>query len=804
MSQTIKETSLQISGMTCAACAARIEKGLKKLTGVETATVNLALEKSAIKYDPSQIKLEEIEQKIKDLGYDVVTEKVEFDITGMTCAACSARIEKGLNKLDGITKANVNLALEKATVEYNGSALTTADIIKKVENLGYGARLKEETKDQVDHRQKEIEKQSKKFIFSAILSFPLLWAMAGHFSFTSFIWVPDMFMNPWFQLLLATPVQFLIGGQFYIGAYKALKNKSANMDVLVALGTSAAYFYSLYLSITTIGKGVHMVELYYETSAVLITLIILGKLFEARAKGRSSEAIKKLMGLQAKTATVNRDGREMEIPIEEVIVGDILYIKPGEKIPVDGKIIEGQSALDESMLTGESVPVDKKIGDEVIGATLNKNGFLKVEATKVGRDTALAQIIKVVEEAQGSKAPIQRLADKISGVFVPVVVTIAVITFMIWYLWVEPGNFAESLEKMIAVLVIACPCALGLATPTSIMAGSGRSAEYGILFKGGEHLEMTHRITTVVLDKTGTVTNGAPVLTDVRHTNSITDEEFLSLVGSAEKQSEHPLAQAIVQGIKDKGVLLKEPTDFEAIPGFGIKASLEGKQLIIGTRKLMTKFNVEIEAVLPQMEELERAGKTAMLAAIDGQYAGIVAVADTIKATSKTAISRLKKMGLEVIMITGDNQQTAKAIAGQAGIDTVIAEVLPEGKAAEIKKLQGEGKKVAMVGDGINDAPALAVADIGMAIGTGTDVAMEAADITLIRGDLNSIADAIFMSKKTITNIKQNLFWAMAYNSLGIPIAALGFLAPWLAGAAMAFSSVSVVLNALRLQKVKL
>ncbi|WP_423799071.1 heavy metal translocating P-type ATPase [Neobacillus sp. SAB-20_R2A] len=804
MSQTIKETSLQISGMTCAACAARIEKGLKKLTGVETATVNLALEKSAIKYDPSQIKLEEIEQKIKDLGYDVVTEKVEFDITGMTCAACSARIEKGLNKLEGITKANVNLALEKATVEYNGSALTTADIIKKVENLGYGARLKEETKDQVDHRQKEIEKQSKKFIFSAILSFPLLWAMAGHFSFTSFIWVPDMFMNPWFQLLLATPVQFLIGGQFYIGAYKALKNKSANMDVLVALGTSAAYFYSLYLSITTIGKGVHMVELYYETSAVLITLIILGKLFEARAKGRSSEAIKKLMGLQAKTATVNRDGREMEIPIEEVIVGDILYIKPGEKIPVDGRIVEGQSAIDESMLTGESVPVDKKIGDEVIGATLNKNGFLKVEATKVGRDTALAQIIKVVEEAQGSKAPIQRLADKISGVFVPVVVTIAVITFMIWYLWVEPGNFAESLEKMIAVLVIACPCALGLATPTSIMAGSGRSAEYGILFKGGEHLEMTHRITTVVLDKTGTVTNGTPVLTDVRHTNSITEEEFLSLVGSAEKQSEHPLAQAIVQGIKDKGVLLKEPTDFEAIPGFGIKASMEGKQLIIGTRKLMTKFNVEIEAVLPQMEELERAGKTAMLAAIDGQYAGIVAVADTIKATSKTAISRLKKMGLEVIMITGDNQQTAKAIAGQAGIDTIIAEVLPEGKAAEIKKLQAEGKKVAMVGDGINDAPALAVADIGMAIGTGTDVAMEAADITLIRGDLNSIADAIFMSKKTITNIKQNLFWAMAYNSLGIPIAALGFLAPWLAGAAMAFSSVSVVLNALRLQKVKL
>lgn len=804
MSQALKETSLQISGMTCAACAARIEKGLNKLSGVESATVNLALEKSAIKYDPAQIKVEDIEKKIKDLGYDVVTEKAEFDITGMTCAACSARIEKGLNKLDGVVRANVNLALEKATVEFNGSALSPGDIIKKVENLGYGAHLKEESKETADHRQKEIEKQTKKFIFAAILSFPLLWAMVGHFSFTSFIWVPDAFMNPWVQLALATPVQFIIGGQFYIGAYKALKNKSANMDVLVALGTSAAYFYSLYLSLMSIGKGTHGVELYYETSAVLITLILLGKLFEARAKGRSSEAIKKLMGLQAKTAIVNRNGVEIEVPIEEVVVGDILYIKPGEKIPVDGKIIEGQSAIDESMLTGESVPVDKKIGDEVIGATLNKNGFLKIEATKVGRDTALAQIIKVVEEAQGSKAPIQRLADQISGVFVPVVVGIAVLTFIIWYLFADPGNFPEALEKLIAVLVIACPCALGLATPTSIMAGSGRSAEFGVLFKGGEHLEMTHRISTVVLDKTGTVTNGTPVLTDVLTSESITEEEFLTLVGSAEKQSEHPLAQAIVQGIKDRGITFKKAMEFEAIPGFGIRAMIDGKEVLVGTRKLMNKYNISISNALSKMDEMERAGKTAMLAAINGQYAGTVAVADTIKETSRTAIDRLKRMGLDVIMITGDNRQTAQAIAAQAGIDHVIAEVLPEGKADEIKKLQAQGKKVAMVGDGINDAPALAVADIGMAIGTGTDVAMEAADITLIRGDLNSIADAIFMSKKTITNIKQNLFWALGYNSLGIPIAALGFLAPWVAGAAMAFSSVSVVLNALRLQKVKL
>ncbi|WHY91193.1 heavy metal translocating P-type ATPase [Neobacillus cucumis] len=803
MSQNIKETNLQISGMTCAACAIRIEKGLNKLEGVETANVNLALERSNVKYDPEKVKVEDIEKKIKDLGYEVIKEKTEFDITGMTCAACATRIEKGLNKLDGVVKANVNLALEKATVEYNSAVLSTGEIIQKVETLGYGAHIKEDVKDTIDYRQKEIEKQTGKFLFSSILSIPLLWAMVSHFSFTSFIWVPEMFMNPWVQLALATPVQFIIGKQFYVGAYKALKNKSANMDVLVSLGTSAAYFYSLYLSIASIGSHGHSVELYYETSSILITLIILGKLFEAKAKGRSSEAIKKLMGLQAKTAMVERAGIEQEVPIEEVIVGDILHIKPGEKIPVDGKIIEGRSAIDESMLTGESVPVDKSPGDEVIGATINKNGFLKVEATKVGRDTALAQIIKVVEEAQGSKAPIQRLADKISGIFVPIVVALAVLAFVVWYFFVTPGDFAEALEKLIAVLVIACPCALGLATPTSIMAGSGRAAEYGILFKGGEHLEMTHRISTVVLDKTGTVTNGTPVLTDVFTYNS-QSEEFLSLVGSAEKQSEHPLAQAIVQGIKDKGIALKDVTEFEAIPGFGIKAIVDGKEMLVGTRKLMKKFNVSAENALDQMDALEKAGKTAMLTAINGQFAGIVAVADTIKETSQTAISRLKNMGIEVIMITGDNQQTANAIAAQVGIERVIAEVLPEGKADEIKKLQAQGKKVAMVGDGINDAPALAIADIGMAIGTGTDVAMEAADITLIRGDLNSIADAIFMSKKTILNIKQNLFWALAYNTLGIPVAALGFLAPWLAGAAMAFSSVSVVLNALRLQKVKL
>ncbi|PFD31184.1 copper-translocating P-type ATPase [Bacillus thuringiensis] len=800
-----KEANLQISGMTCAACANRIEKGLKKVEGVHEANVNFALEKTKIMYDPTKTNPQQFKEKVESLGYGIVSDKAEFTVSGMTCAACANRVEKRLNKLDGVNKATVNFALESATVDFNPDEVNVNEMKSAITKLGYKLEVKPDDQDaSTDHRLQEIERQKKKFIISFILSFPLLWAMVSHFSFTSFIYLPDMLMNPWVQLALATPVQFIIGGQFYVGAYKALRNKSANMDVLVALGTSAAYFYSVYLSIQSIGSSEHMTDLYFETSAVLITLIILGKLFEAKAKGRSSEAIKKLMGLQAKTATVVRDGTEIKILIEEVVAGDIVYVKPGEKIPVDGEIVEGKSAIDESMLTGESIPVDKSIGDVVIGSTINKNGFLKVKATKVGRDTALAQIIKVVEEAQGSKAPIQRVVDQISGIFVPVVVVIAIITFAVWMIFVTPGDFGGALEKMIAVLVIACPCALGLATPTSIMAGSGRSAEYGILFKGGEHLEATHRLDTVILDKTGTVTNGKPVLTDIIVADGFHEEEILRLVGAAEKNSEHPLAEAIVEGIKEKKIDIPSSETFEAIPGFGIESVVEGKQLLIGTRRLMKKFNIDIEEVSKSMEELEREGKTAMLIAIDKEYAGIVAVADTVKDTSKAAIARLKKMGLDVVMITGDNTQTAQAIAKQVGIDHVIAEVLPEGKAEEVKKLQANGKKVAMVGDGINDAPALATANIGMAIGTGTDVAMEAADITLIRGDLNSIADAIFMSKMTIRNIKQNLFWALAYNALGIPIAALGFLAPWVAGAAMAFSSVSVVLNALRLQRVKL
>jgi len=730
--------------------------------------------------------------------------QAQFQITGMTCAACANRIEKGLSRLPGVASANVNLAMETARVEYSPSAVTVEDMIRKVEQLGYQAFPKEQREDAKDRRQREIKRQTRRFVISAVLSFPLLWAMAGHFSFTSFIWVPSWFMNPWVQLALATPVQFVIGGPFYVGAWKALRNRSANMDVLVALGTSAAYLYSLFLTLEWASADMrhHAPALYYETSAILITLIVLGKLFEALAKGRTSEAIKTLMGLRAKTALVIRDGEEIRIPADEVAAGDIVLVRPGEKIPVDGEVVEGSSSVDESMLTGESIPVEKRAGDPVIGATVNKHGMLKVRATKVGKDTALAQIIRVVEEAQGSKAPIQRVADAISGVFVPIVVGIALLTFLIWFFWADAGNFAGALRKAIAVLVIACPCALGLATPTSIMAGSGRAAELGILFKGGEHLELTHRIDTVVLDKTGTVTKGKPELTDIIAV--MPDEtEFLRLVGAAEKPSEHPLAEAIAAGIAARGIELPAAEAFEAIPGHGIRAVVEGKEVLAGNRRLLERYGVSADQAEAAMAQLEEAGKTAMLVAVERRYAGLVAAADTIKETSREAVARLQAMGIEVVMITGDNERTARAIARQAGIGKVLAEVLPEGKAEEVKKLQARGRKVAMVGDGINDAPALATADIGMAIGTGTDVAMEAADVTLMRGDLNGIADAIRMSRRTMVNIRQNLFWALAYNSLGIPVAAAGFLAPWVAGAAMALSSVSVVLNALRLQRAK-
>lgn len=798
---TEKKTDIAITGMTCAACANRIEKGLQRMDGVSGATVNFATEKATISFSEEKTNLSSLQDKIRTLGYDVIKENVDLNIIGMTCAACSTRIEKGLNRMEGVQNATVNLALETGRVSFDPTVLSSSDFIKKIQSLGYNAEFKnEQPGEKKDHRKVEIQKKTRLFLISAVLSLPLLWTMFAHFSFTSWMYVPEILMNPFVQWALATPVQFWIGWTFYKGAYFALRNKSANMDVLVALGTSAAYFYSVYLVLTNlVHTGTHSIGLYFETSAVLITLIILGKVFEARAKGRSSDAIQKLMKLQPKMAFVERDGITQEVPIDEVQIGDILMIKPGSSIPVDAEVISGNSAVDESMLTGESLPVDKATGDVVYAATVNANGNLRVKAKNIGKDTVLSSIIRVVEEAQGSKAPIQRLADQISSIFVPIVVGIAVLTFIAWYFIFSPGDFANALESTIAVLVIACPCALGLATPTSIMAGSGRAAELGVLFKTAESMENTKHIDTIVLDKTGTITNGRPKVTEFVVADGFERDRIVSLSAAAESQSEHPVATAIT-AYGDGGKLSVE--SFEAIPGHGIRAVVDGSNLLIGTRKLLNESKVSFNET--EASELESHGKTVMFIAVEGKYAGLIAVADTVKDTSATAISEMKKLGLHVVMLTGDQERTARAIAAQVGIDEVFAGVLPTEKADVVAKLKAQGKRVAMAGDGLNDAPALATADVGMAMGTGTSVAMEAADITLMQGDLMRAVDAIQLSRLTVRNIKQNLFWALAYNAVGIPIAAAGFLAPWLAGAAMAFSSVSVVLNALRLQRAKI
>ncbi|WP_040208781.1 heavy metal translocating P-type ATPase [Neobacillus jeddahensis] len=729
-------------------------------------------------------------------------EQLKLDITGMTCAACSTRIEKVLTKMDGVEKATVNLATESAIVDYNPGEVTVEGIIERIIKIGYDANVMAARETKQQYKEEEVKQKKQKFLLSVILSLPLLYTMLAHLPVEIGLPMPHLLMNPWFQFLLATPVQFYIGGPFYIGAFKALKNKSANMDVLVALGTSAAYFYSLAEGVKTIGTPFYMPHLYFETSAVLITLILLGKLFETVAKGRTTLAISKLLSLQAKEATIVREGLELQIPIEEVKVADRLLVKPGEKIPVDGEIILGQSFVDESMITGESIPVEKTVGDMLIGSTINKNGTMTMKATKVGKDTTLAGIIKIVEEAQGSKAPIQRLADTISGYFVPVVVVISVLTFLIWYLFVSPGDFPSSLETAIAVLVIACPCSLGLATPTSIMVGTGKGAELGILFKGGEHLETTHKINAIVLDKTGTITKGKPIVTDFIAYQD--EKKVLQYLVSAEKSSEHPLAEAIVRYGMEKRSSTLPVKRFKAIPGYGIEAKIGEDEVYIGTRKLMDLKSIAYAEMEKDLLRFETEGKTAMYITINSTIMGLVAVADTVKDLAKVAIQQLSELGIEVYMLTGDNVRTAKAIANQVGIKHVIAEVLPEEKANHVRELQRKGYKVAMVGDGINDAPALAVADIGIAIGTGTDVAIEAADITILGGELTLIPKAIALSKKTMQNIRQNLFWALIYNSGGIPIAALGLLAPWVAGAAMAFSSVSVVTNSLRLKRVKI
>ncbi|MGI5922222.1 MAG: heavy metal translocating P-type ATPase [Syntrophomonadaceae bacterium] len=801
-----RKESIKISGMSCAACAARIEKGLNKLEGVNKANVNFAAEKATVDFDDNVINQDKLEEVIEKLGYGVIKEtpadeaKVELKITGMSCAACSAKIEKSLNKIEGIDKAVVNLTTERASIEYDTSRVKVSDIIRAIQALGYEAGKAEDINPdrEQEQRQKEIRRLRTTLIFSAILSSPLLLAMI-----ISVFHVENSLLsilhNSYFQLAIATPIQFVIGYRFYKNAYFALRSKGANMDVLIAMGTSAAYFFSLYnVFFEQVPAGM-MKDLYFEAAAIIITLILLGKYLEAVAKGRTSEAIKKLMSLQAKTARVIRNGAEEDIPIEEVELGDIVVVRPGEKVPVDGKIIEGNSSLDESMLTGESLPVDKKSGDPVFGATINKFGTFKFEVTKVGKDTALSQIIRMVEEAQGSKAPIQKIADQVSGVFVPVVLVIAMITFTAWFL--SGAGINKALISAVAVLVIACPCALGLATPTAIMVGTGKGAENGILIKGGEHLEMAYKLNAVVLDKTGTITRGEPEVTDILPLSGSDKNEILKLAAITEKSSEHPLGVAIYEKGKKELDNIQDPDKFEAIPGRGVMAVVDSKEIYIGTRKLMNEKAIDTESIEPTIAQLEDEGKTAMLMAINNKLEAVLAVADTLKEHSREAIEDLKQMGIEVYMITGDNRRTANAIARQVGITNVLAEVLPENKAEEVEQLKSQGKIVAMVGDGINDAPALATADIGMAIGTGTDIAMEAADITLMRGDLTTIATAIRLSRKTINKIKQNLFWAFFYNIIGIPFAAFGYLSPIIAGGAMAFSSVSVVTNSLSLKR---
>ena len=790
-----EHVSLNISGMTCAACSNRIEKVLNRMDGVE-ANVNLTTEKASVDYQQDKTSLDDITNRIEGIGYGVVYEKSDLDITGMTCAACSNRIEKVLNKTDGVKSATVNLTTENAMIEYNPGVIDERDIIDRIGNLGYGAEPKQSSEDKISRKDSELKKMKWKVIIASLLSLPLLVTMLDHLFGMS---LPAIFMNPWFQLAFATPVQFILGWQFYVGAYKNLKNFTANMDVLVVMGTTAAFGFSLYQTYLWMTGAVEHPHLYFEASAIIITLILFGKYLETRAKSETTGAISKLLDMQAKEARVVRDGTEFMIPVEDVRVNDVLIVKPGEKFPLDGELVHGRTSVDESMLTGESIPVEKETGDSVIGATMNQNGTVNLKVTKTGKDTALAGIIKVVEEAQGNKAPIQRMADIISGYFVPIVIVIALVTFTVWYFFASPGNLEPALVAAISVLVIACPCALGLATPTSIMVGTGKGAENGILYKGGEHLEKTHQIDVVVLDKTGTITNGTPEVTDFSG-----DDAALQLLASAENGSEHPLASAITSYAKEKNIELSDAAEFAAIPGHGIRALIDGREVLVGTRKLMTEENINITSIEEDMQQFEYDGKTAMIVAVDGELRGTVAVLDTVKSTAKQAVEEMHKEGIEVIMLTGDNTRTAEAIGREVGIDAVIAEVLPEQKAEEIRKIQGSGKVVAMVGDGVNDAPALALADVGIAMGTGTEVAIEAADLTILGEDLTLIPRAINLSHKTIKNIKQNLFWAFAYNTLGIPIAALGFLAPWVAGAAMAFSSVSVVANALRLKRVKI
>ena len=821
---TTKELTVAVTGMTCANCAANITRKAKKVEGVASAEVNYATEKLTFSYDPAVVKPTAVFDSIAHAGYGVITDTLELPITGMTCTNCASNIQRKVGRLDGVLSADVNYANEKAVVTYAAGQLGRADIIGAIRAAGYDvveAAEGEELEDaETTARTAELHHQQRRLLVGAIFTLPLfILSMSRDFGLLG-EWASAQWVN-WLFLALATPVQFYVGWDYYVGGYKSLRSGSANMDVLVALGSSVAYFYSVAV-ILAILMGTHALghHVYLETSAMIITLIVLGKLLEVRAKGQTSAAIKKLIGLRPKTARVVRHGQELDIPIAQVVRGDVVLVRPGEKIPVDGLVREGQSAVDESMLTGESLPVEKTAGAAVIGATLNKQGLLKIEATKVGKESALAQIIKLVEQAQGSKAPIQRIVDQVAAYFVPFVIGTALLTLIVW-LFID-GDFTHALLRLTAVLVIACPCAMGLATPTSIMVGVGKGAEQGILFKNSGALEKGQQITAVVLDKTGTITKGKPAVTDFiladNPQSAIPNPQsaILRLAASAERGSEHPLGEAIVRYADEQEVALAEPTAFEAIAGHGLRAEVDGQTVLLGNERLMNREAIPLNGLQETAAHLQSEGKTVMWLAVNGRATALIGVADTIKEGSREAIATMQARGLTVVMMTGDNEATAQAIGQQVGIGRLFAEVLPAEKASYVKQLQVEGHVVAMVGDGINDAPALAQADVGMAIGTGTDVAMETADITLMRGDLASVPQAIALSRATMRNIRQNLGWAFGYNIALIPIAAgvlAGFtflpiwfreLHPILAAGAMAFSSISVVSNALRLRSVRL
>ena len=792
------EKNYGVKGMTCASCSQTVEKPVSKL-------------------DEQQLTEETLAAAIKAAGYQLIGSQRQetFAISGMTCASCAQTVEKAVQKLAGVEQASVNLATEKLTVSYQQDQVTPAKIAAAVKEAGYDAQLPTASADKVDSKQAEIRALWQRFWLSALFTIPLFYLTMGEMiglpipGFLDPMAYPVNFVTT--QLLLVLPVMVL-GRAFYIAGFKALWKGHPNMDSLVALGTSAAFFYSIYGTVMVyLGTTHYAMHLYYETAAVILALVTLGKYLESVSKGKTSEAIKKLLDLAPKKARVLRgsghQAEEVEVGIEEVAAGDILVVRPGEKIPVDGIVTQGRSAIDESMITGESLPIEKQVGDRVIGASINKNGSFQYEATNVGEDSTLAQIIQLVENAQGSKAPIARMADKVSGVFVPIVMVLAVFAGLAWF-FLGQETWIFSLTITISVLVIACPCALGLATPTAIMVGAGKGAENGVLIKSGDALETARNVTTIVFDKTGTITEGKPVVTDLLPAGNHTPTELLQLAASVEKGSEHPLGEAIVIEARTQALSLQEVDGFEAIPGHGIQGTIAGSPVLLGNQKWLEKQNVAIDGLIEQAQQLAHEGKTPMYVAKDGEAIGIIAVADTIKESSRKAIERLHQMGLYVAMITGDNARTAQAIAKQVGIDEVISDVLPEDKAAKVAGLQAKGQKVAMVGDGINEAPALAQADVGIAIGSGTDVAIESADIVLMRSDLMDVPSAIELSRATIKNIKENLFWAFAYNVLGIPVA-MGvlhlfggpLLNPMIAGAAMSFSSVSVLLNALRLKR---